>query len=229
MKFNSNTIKTTLLPILSLCLLFVITSCSDDESRTGVLLSANTTGGDVTTKNGRTAATNDLVFNSGSITIREVVFDGENGNTSVTRTVPQVASIDYTTGTVSPEVFIEIPAGEYTSVNLGIELQDVNAIPAMVIDGTYTNSDDEIIPIRFEFNSGEVFEANAASVTIPAGTDVIGKITFDALEWFSPITATQLDNATQTDGVIVISENSNSGIFDIVAERVDVATQAVFE
>ena len=54
----------------------------------------------------------------------------------------------------------------YTSVNLGIELQDENSTPSVVIRGTYTNSDGIDIPIRFEFNSGEVFEANAELVVL---------------------------------------------------------------
>lgn len=78
-------------------------------------------------------AANDLKFTSGSITIREVVFDGDNGNTSVSRTREQVAVINYATGVITPEVFVSVPAGTYTSVNLGIELQDVNSTPSVII------------------------------------------------------------------------------------------------
>jgi hypothetical protein len=148
---------------------------------------------------------------------------------SVTRTKEQIATIDYATGVVTPEVSVTIPAGTYEDVNLGIELQDVNDNPTVVINGSYTNSKSEVISVRFELNSGEVFEANAESVIIPAGTDLVGKITFDANSWFSTITSNQMDNATRTDGVIVISESSNSAIFNIVADRLDVETQAKFQ
>ena len=216
--------------LLSIILFSVIfMSCNKDETRTGISLAVDTTSDSFSTKSGRISGTNDLVFSTGAIVIREVIFDGDNSNASISRTVSQVASIDYSTGAVSPEMFVEVPAGDYTSVNLGIELQDVNSTPSIVLEGTYTNSDDEIIPIRFEFNSGEVFEANAASVTIPAGADIVGKITFDALAWFAPVTRNQLDNCSLTDGVIVISETSNQAVFDIVADRLDVSTQAVFE
>ena len=99
----------------------------------------------------------------------------------------------------------------------------------MVLEGTYTNSNDVVIPIRFEFNSGEVFEANAQVVTLSTDTDVVGKITWDALDWFSEVTASELDAASQFNGTIVISETSNPDIFDIVADRLDVGTEAVFE
>ncbi len=205
-------------------------SCSDDDeiSNGRVRLAVSTTSSS-TGNVSRVAAANDLKFTRGTITIREVVFDGENGSQSVSRTIEQIADIDYATGSVSPAVIVEVPAGNYTSVNLGIELQDDGNDPSVVIEGTYTNSNEEDIPVRFEFNSGEVFEANAASVTIEAGADIVGKITFDAVSWFSVVSADELDNATLTNGTIVISPTNNPDIFDIVADRLDVATQAVFE
>lgn len=208
----------------------IFTSCKDETPGNGsIKFSANTTSSNVGNVGGRLAAANDLVFTSGTITIREVVFDGENGSQSISRTIPQIADIDYATGVVSPAITIEVPPGDYTSVNLGIEMQDVSAEPSTVIEGTYTNSNSEVIPIRFEFNSGEVFEASAASVAIEAGADIIGKVSFDALDWFSTVTVDELDNARLTDGTIIVSESSNSAIFDKVAARLDVGTQAVFE
>jgi outer membrane murein-binding lipoprotein Lpp len=176
-----------------------------------------------------TSAANDLVFDSGTITIREVVFDGEADTVSVSRTIEQIAEIDYASGDVSPEVVIGVPAGDYTGVNLGIELQDENNEPTVVTEGTYTNSSGEAIPIRFEFNSGEVFEANAESVKIEAGADLIGKITFDAISWFATVSSDELDNATLSEGTIIVSGTSNAAIFDKVADKLDVDTQAVFE
>jgi hypothetical protein len=209
-------------------------SCSSDDTNTSstngdvnLKLAVNTTSSSVVNKSSLEA--NDLTFNSGFITIREVVFDGENGNTSVSRTKEKIAIINYATGEITPEVSMVVPAGNYTSVNLGIELQDENDDPSVVIEGTYTNSDGDIIPIRFEFNSGEVFEANAAQVELAEGTNVVGKITFDAVSWFSTVNANMLDNANLTDGTIIISETKNSSIFDIVADRLDVETQATFE
>ena len=209
--------------------LFLV-SCSDDDSgpsQGSVKLAVSTTSS--STQGQRIAAANDLVFTSGTITIVEVVFDGDTESSSVSRTIEQIADINYATGAVSPEVVVDVPAGDYTSVNLGIELQDDGSDPSVVIEGTYTNSDEVDIPIRFEFNSGEVFEANATSVTIEAGSTITGRITFDALAWFSTISATQLDDATLTDGTMIISATSNSTIFDTVADRLDIATDAVFE
>ena len=220
--------------ILIFTLLLGLIGCNEEETPTTgkIRLSFNTTSSTIRNMdNGRVAAANDLVFTEGKITIREIVFDGENttNNTSVTRTIQQVATIDYSTGAVTPEILIEVPMGDYTSVNLGIEMQDDGAEPSTVIQGTYTNTENVNIPVRFEFNSGEVFEASAAATKIDAGEEIISKITFDAIEWFSVVSVEQLENATLTEGVMVISATSNQNIFDIVADRLDVSTQAVFQ
>lgn len=217
--------------VIILALAVFLSSCEKDDGNTNgkIFFKVNTTSSSTVNLQQSKAAANDLVFTSGTIIIREIVFDGEVGLTSVSRTIEQIANIDYATGVVSPEVVIEIPAGDYTGVNLGIELQDENADPSVVIEGTYTNSSGVATPIRFEFNSGEVFEADAASVTIKPGADLIGKITFDAVSWFSVVTAEEMDNATLTDGKIIISSTNNADIFDLVADKLDVDTEAVFE
>lgn len=227
-------IKATLFSITIAGIFMLMSSCANNEIVLPGLaqfkLGAITTSNSISTQTSRVAAANDLQFTSGSITIREVVFDGDlEGGSSVSITHEQIATIDYATGLITPEVIIEVTAGTYTSVNLGIELQDDGTGLSIEIEGTYTNSNDTIIPVRFEFNSGEVFEASAPMVTLSTDTDVVGKISWDALDWFSVVPASALDAATQTDGIIVISATSNPDIFDAVADRLDVGTQAVFE
>ncbi|MFD0992402.1 hypothetical protein [Tenacibaculum geojense] len=230
MKKKINTKFVNMLLLASFFLL--LTSCSEDEVSTNarVKLVVNTTSNTSGTQL-RSSIQNQLNFSSGYITIREVVFDGENQSTnqSISRSHEQIASVNYQTGAISPELIVTVPGGLYSNVNLGIELQDDTSNPSVVIEGSYTNSNNEELPIRFEFNSGEVFEANAQTVMINNNADIVGKITFDAISWFSTVTAEQLDSAILTNGVIVISSTSNTEIFSIVADKLDVDTEAVFE
>jgi hypothetical protein len=170
----------------------LIFGCTGDEKpidagQARISLGVSTT----TASNGNTTARMlapaGLSFTAGKIIIRELVFDGEVGGTSVSKTKEQISTIDYATGKVSPAISVTIPAGEYTDVNLGIEIQDASSKPSIVITGTYKHTDGRTIPVRFEFNSGEVFEAEASRVTIPEGADLVGKITFNAHDWFSVI------------------------------------------
>ncbi|MCF6365316.1 MAG: hypothetical protein L3J35_03855 [Bacteroidales bacterium] len=177
-----------------------------------------------------TKAVNSLEWTSGSVTICEIVFDGDmTDGESVSITHEQISTIDLITGNATPEILVTIPMGEYKSVNLGIEIFDENDTPSVITEGTYTNADGVVTPIRFEFNSGEVFEANAASHTFKKGDSPVAEIDFSPAFWFSTITAAQLDNATRVEGVIIVSESYNSGIFDIVADKLDDATQAYFK
>ena len=172
-----------------------------------------------------------VVFNSGYVVVREVVFDAnKNNGSNISITEEKVTTIDLITGTANPAFKMDIPAGTYTSVNLGIEIQDETSRPSVVAEGLYTNASGVTTPIRFEFNSGEVFEANSvAPVTLTENTAATAKITFDPHVWFSTVTRAQMDNATRTNGVIIVSETRNTGIFNIVADRLDNATQAVFK
>ncbi len=172
-----------------------------------------------------------LSFDSGFIVIREIVFDGERqGASSVSITHEQVSTIDFATGIASPPVNVVIPAAQYKSINLGIEIQDVNNDPTIVIEGEYERTDGSISPIRFEIVSGEVFEAEAENASVPSNVPAIAQITFDPVSWFDRVSANQLDNAnTDSNGVIVISETNNSAIFDKVADGLDRNTQAVFQ
>lgn len=175
----------------------------------------------------------DLQFTDGFITITEVVFDGDLvGGESQSITHSKVVVYDFGTGESSPaENVIDLPPGTYNDIYLGIELLDENDDSTLVLEGTYEKeSDGQVYPIRFEFNSGEVFEAEAAKGTIPPNTPAIAKITFDPHAWFSKVSFNRLENAkVNNQGVIVISEESNEAIFDLVADGLDRATEAVFQ
>ena len=214
--------------LLSLSVLLFV-GCKKEKSSNGGLTISTTMNRTSITLNRTMAAS--LVFNSGYVVVREVVFDGDkNDGTDVSITEEKITTIDLMTGVATPAFLMDIPKGTYTSVNLGIEIQDETSRPSVVAEGIYTNDAGATTPVRFEFNSGEVFEANANSpVTLSQNTPATAKITFDPHLWFSTITKTQMNNATRTNGVIIISETKNAGLFDIVADRLDNATQAVFQ
>jgi hypothetical protein len=218
--------KLFLAPVITLAL---FSSCNKEENPARGLAITTTMSRGAVTVNSTMAAS--VVFSSGYVVVREVVFDGDrSGGESVSITEEKITTIDLITGTANPPFVMDIPAGTYTSVNLGIEIQDETSRPSVVAEGVYTNATGVSTPLRFEFNSGEVFEANSVgSVTLSQNTPATAKISFDPHVWFSTLTRTQLDNATRTNGVIVISESRNAELFSIVADRLDNATQAIFQ
>ena len=233
--------KNLILLVTFISSLAFLTSCSNDDVAGSGNATLSITAGIAGTSSNRQATSKvsssqmneNISFTSGYVWVREIVFDGSlQSGPSISRTVERFSKIDFATGVATPPLDdITIPAGTYTFVNLGIELRDEDAQPAIIMEGTYTHTDTSIIPIRFEFNSGEVFEAETSQqVEVNEDQTVLSRIVFDPQVWFSVVSTNALDNANVNgDGVIVISESRNASIFDIVADRLDVSTQSVFE
>lgn len=224
---------TSLLGIAAL--IFFASSCKKDDTSANANLNISAklkSSSFAVNKTLASSAAANLIFDAGYIWVGEIVFDGDIvGGQSVSRTIEGFSKIDFVTGIANPIYNdVIIPAGDYTSVNLGVELRDEDAQPAIWLTGMYTRSDGTTSPIDFRFNSGEVFEATAASATVSGGKDMLAYIVLDPSVWFSVISASTLDNAVvNSNGVIMISSSSNAAIFDDVADRLDVSTEGSFQ
>lgn len=232
--------KSALLKFLTLILVIGLSACSSDDSDSTtqpmlsvkfntVTSSFNTQG--LTTSSTRQASTGNFVFNDGFITLTALEYEAENGLESVEFELEQVVVIDFATGIPNPDIrAIEIPAGTYEEVEIEIELFDETDEPSVVLNGTYTSPEGTSFPIRFEFNSGETFEVEReGTIVFTEGQSALAEITFDPSVWFAGVTDELMADATQTNGVIVISENQNDEIFDIVADGLDLATELEIE
>lgn len=213
----------------------LFSSCADEAaapvSRKARLTLSASTNRQPATKAGREASVNQLVFTSGSIRFSEVDFDAKRVGTEnwISVSHQQLATLDFATGVITPAVTIEVEPGDYQDVDLSIEIHDEGTSPAIVIEGTFTNSRNTAVPVRFEFNSGEEFEFEAERITFTERQNVVTRIVFDPQFWFGTITASQLENATLTNGRIVVSATSNTAIFGIVAQRLDDSTEVEFD
>ncbi len=223
--------KLSVITILTFAILLF--GCNDEGSTPTIRFNFNT----VTTASnipigGRVEA-NSLQFDSGTITLTQIQFETETDNgDSVEVDMEQVVEIDFATGETTPDLSsLNFPVGTFVETRVELELLDENNMPSVIIEGTFTDSNDQTHPIQFEFNSGETFEVEKeGTITIAEGTNVIAQVTFDPGVWFTGVTSTMLEGATKdNNGVIVISETSNSNIFDIVADGLDLATEVEIE
>lgn len=169
-----------------------------------------------------------LKWTDGICVVREIIWDatlaGNTLPTSITHSV--ITTIDLFTGTATPEIIVtEISPGNYTGIGIGMELQDDGVNDNIILDGKYTHTDGSKIPMRFLFNSGEVFEATLASFLFEAGTNTTCWLELDANGWFSTVLRDDLDNGTLDSlDVMIISESLNSDIYDAVEEQLLVST-----
>lgn len=138
-----------------------------------------------------------------------------------------IVVIDFATGIPTPDIrSITIPAGTYNEVEIEVELYDETNDPTIELNGTYTSPDGQTHLVRFIYQSGESFEVEReGTIVFTENQSAIAEITFDPSLWFAGVTDEDMESATKNmDGIIVISEDHNTDIFDIVAEGLDLAT-----
>lgn len=109
--------------------------------------------------------------------------------------------------------------GFYDEIELKVEgkREDAHPEPVFYMSGNYTNAADETIPVVVEVYRNLEFKTEKESVEVTEeNQDITSTIQLYLNELMAGISPEQLDNATLTDGVIVISEESNSQMFQSV-------------
>ncbi|MEQ8882674.1 MAG: hypothetical protein RLQ12_23745 [Cyclobacteriaceae bacterium] len=214
----------------TILIVFMLASCSKDDEMSNATVSMSFTGNTsaIGVSSGRVEA-NSLQFTSGTIRLVQIQFQAETDEgDSIEANIEQIVEIDFATGATTPDLSdLVFPVGTYAEVEVELELQDENNDPSVVIEGTFTDANDQAHPIRFEFNSGETFEVEKeGTITFAEGASVLAEVTFDPGVWFAGVSIETLSAASKNnDGVIVISETSNPEIFDTVADGLDLATE----
>ncbi len=157
-----------------------------------------------------------------TVQIAELVFDADGPDGSLSVSNGTATSFDVLTGGALPvPPSLELDEGTYADVYLGVELLEGPEPPALLMEGELDG-----IPFRLEFDSAEVFEAEADSFVVPDGQDVPVTYQFRPALWMEGI---ELDDASsEPDGTVVISETRNSELFDEVADLIDETTDGVF-
>lgn len=173
-------------------------------------------------------AANSLNFTEGTIRLKEVKFEYETANDSIEYEfdLDQMVLLDYATGETTPDISsINIPAGTYEEVEFEFDLEPLDSEPAIVIEGTFEYNG-QSTPVRFEFNYEDTFELSyEGSVTLNADITAVAQIEINANAWFANITDAELAVAElDSEGVMVISKDVNSDLFDIASDGLELAT-----
>ncbi len=112
---------------------------------------------------------------------------------------------------------IDLPAGTYDKVSLKVnsEKEDASGLPLVYLSGIYTNAAGVALPIVLSVSDPVSFKTVEKGDTIVAGVAIdlssTIEIYLDQLLLLVDISA--LDNATLTDGKLVISAASNSALY----------------
>lgn len=182
-----------------------------------------------------------LVFNSGTIALASFDIEGkrqEGDPISFTRNFSEGLTVNFDPNNPISEIQYDIPQGVYTELTISFETFDDNGGSTITVLGTYTNNQGNPIPVIFEFMSSETFEiegddsVNSGLIVLDKDTPANAFVQLDPIHWFDILTNNQLENATLTNinGVmtLLINENVNDNLYDIMADRIDESTEAIF-
>jgi hypothetical protein len=162
---------------------------------------------------GRTAATF-LSWTGGTASVSEIKFEAKGDNkveykSSVSKTIDLASALNTLGG-------IGVPYGTYEKIEFKIRFVPTATTPSLELLGTYTPTNGgTAVPVVVRFN--EPFELKfekKTPTTIDANTDytALGTLALGFLN--QGVVESWLSGATQTNGSIVISNNSNTNLYN---------------
>ncbi|MCH6198973.1 hypothetical protein MMU07_05260 [Aquiflexum sp. LQ15W] len=131
----------------------------------------------------------------------------------------------------STDFFINIPEGEYKEIELEIDLIDYKNEPSIFFEGKITSANGTIKPFKFEYFGDDIdFEVEIEKrddsyFTIDRINNPLALFEINAINWFKNVSLTELDEANSTDGVVIISKNSNKSIFEKVRKNIKASSE----
>lgn len=182
-----------------------------------------------------------LSFNEGYIRIAEFEYIGtrqEGAPIELSKEFEHGLVINFNAQNFVSELMGEIPQGNYTDLKIDFDTHEGVDQPTIEVKGTYTDGSSTNWPILFQFMSSETFvikgEDDAGDDIILLDKDIAAfvNVQLDPIYWFDIISQNMLDNANKydVDGIqtIVVNEELNGDIYDLLADRIDESSKAVF-
>lgn len=186
-----------------------------------------------------------LVFNGGSFEMGEFTFDGDKQSGQgddyyFSNTFSGGLTINFHPSSTIPQLDFDIPQGTYNTIRIEFESEGSSGDDHIIVTGEYTHSVSSVVtPVRLELEEIELYSVVATGsgggqeVTLSTDASYKPIIRLDPVHWFQTVPTIDMDNATTylVMGVptIVISDSQNEDIFDLVADRVDEATEVEFD
>jgi len=213
-------------------IIFLFTSCEKNEGDKPVLLLDFET---VTSEfNLKSVAANSLQFTEGQIILEEVEFETESDTDSIQMDfeIETYIILDFATGETTPDLSgVELVPGNYSEIDIELELWDESELPSIALEGTWSDGDNNPHPVKLLMPSGQSFSLEIeGNYSIDENTSMIAQVTIDPGAWFAGVSNELLATATVDDnGVIIISPQHNTVIYEIVEDQIDMVSEVEIE
>ena len=200
--------------------------------------------------NRNTGLSGRLNFTHGQIILASFSFDGrreEGGDVFFTKSYDEGLLITFDPGNTIEPLTFQIPQGNYTRIELGLETSDDTGAPGLVVEGWYLHSSGIRYPVRFELESSVEFEIKAKEhsgnhqIVLIQSKPASPIIRLNPLKWFEAVPVSLLEKAVSTikEGEsdedmpeaashILINEETNEEIYEIIITRIEQSVEVIF-
>lgn len=170
-----------------------------------------------------------LTWTSGSLNITEIDFEAKSNNVEIEYELKDLYNINLFN--LSPVLGnITIPDGTYDEVGLKLKLKkSITSDLPLTLKGSYTNSLGTKIPVEFYFNDEFEMEVEAEDLIVSDDTDYLALINVQLNKFMTNVRSADLDEATKTNGTIVISAVSNQNLYIKLKANMNVFGDCNFE
>jgi hypothetical protein len=169
------------------------------------------------TTNSVTTGVPGLTFTAGTANISRFKLEAKRNGIETEITSKNLTNVDLFALTPSI-VNTTLDTGVYREIEIKVVLQktvDTSATP-LKLKGTYTNGQGTVIPVEFDLNDDVTIKAEAENIHVTSTTDFVALVHMHLLKLEAGITAATLDAATLTNDVLIISNSSNTAIYNRV-------------
>lgn len=232
-----------ILTIVALSTATIFSSCNTEEEVPNLGMGEGKMGVALVLKNNSTPASNARIENTGFtiekgfIQIKELELEVEGKNESgdfereIEIEFDDIKKIIFNEFDKSVDFFLNIPEGEYKEIDLELDLIDHKNEPSIYFEGKFVNSEGVSTPFKFEYFGDDIdFE-----VEIDADDDNYFKVDrvnnplalfeLNAGNWMKNVTTSEMNNAQKTDGVILLTRNSNKSIYEKIKNNIEASSE----
>ncbi len=192
--------------------------------------------------NRSTSSGGNLVFSGGTIILESFRVKGkrdQGADIEFRKEWNTGLSMTFSSTGVISAIDFDIPQGSYSKIEIEFDTFDDFGDNCILVNGTFTNSVGAPIAVRFEYTKSEYFsivaedKAGGGQIVLDADIAATSEIVLDPIHWFQIISDNMMENAdtVHIGGVptIIISDDVNDNIFDLVLDRLDESTEALFD
>ena len=169
-----------------------------------------------TATNLRTESVN-VTWTAGKAMANELKFEAENSKGEVAFKQKTAQQIDLFASN-STLGSIALPAGSYSEVEFKAVLAPANASPALELSGSFTTNG-ITRTIQFIVSAPVELKAEKKNVTVAQGAAYSAVNSLDLSQLTNGVSEAALGSATVTNGVIILSASSNTGLYNTLLKN----------